>query len=500
MHETANRPVDMTPPRLAALAKLPVFFDLGGRRVLVIGGGEPALWKAELLLSAGAQVEIVAPHPHPDVSALVAASPRAVLDLRDWRESDLDGAALVVADVEDEEAERLAALARRRGIPLNVIDKPRYCDFQFGTIVNRSPVVIGIMTDGAAPILGQAIRRRIEAILPASLATWAAAAKAFRGAMRARLTGKAERRVFWELFVDTAFAGPPARQGAAAVLDRLAQEVLSNATEVLDGATGDLRGSVAIIGAGPGDPELLTLKAMRELQAADVIVYDRLVTPEVLELGRREARRIHVGKEGHGAACRQDDICALLVDLALAGERVVRLKGGDPAIFGRTGEEVAACREAGVPVRVVPGITTASAAAASLAVSLTHRDHAQRVQFVTGHDRRGALPADLDFDALADRRATVVVYMGRRTAGPLADALMARGLPAGTPVLAIADVSRPEQQVVATDLASLTHGVGLPVGRPIILMIGESLRLDPATEPVRPASGRVEPPLGYAIT
>uniref|UniRef100_UPI002C5A5184 uroporphyrinogen-III C-methyltransferase n=1 Tax=Enterovirga sp. TaxID=2026350 RepID=UPI002C5A5184 len=233
---------------------------------------------------------------------------------------------------------------------------------------------------------------------------------------------------------------------------------------------------VVIVGAGPGDPELLTLKAMRELQAADVIVHDRLVTPAILELGRREARRVHVGKEGHGAACRQEDISSLLVDLALAGERVVRLKGGDPAIFGRTGEEVAACREAGVPVRIVPGITTASAAAAALGGSLTHRDHARRVEFVTGHDRTGRLPQDLDFAALADPRTTLVVYMARRTAAELAQRLLREGRAPATPAEAMTDVSRPDAAVAPMTLGDLARsGIPLPEGRPVIVLIGEAL-------------------------
>ena len=248
-----------------------------------------------------------------------------------------------------------------------------------------------------------------------------------------------------------------------------------------------------IVGAGPGDPELLTLKAMRELQAADVIVYDRLVTPGVLELARREARRVHVGKEGHGASCRQDDISALLVDLALAGERVVRLKGGDPSVFGRTGEEVAACEAAGVPVRVVPGVTTASAAAASLTLSLTHRDHAQRVQFVTGHDRRGGMPADLDFAALADPRATLVVYMGRRTAATLATRLMAEGLPATTPVIAVADVSRPEEERFGATVGDLAAGLALPERRPVIILVGAALAARGTVEPAVPGVGAVPP-------
>lgn len=460
------------PARMDPLAKLPIFLDLAGRRAVLCGGGEPAVWKAELLAAAGAELLVLAPEPHDELVALAARHPeRIALRRRRWCDADLDGAVLVVAELDDHaEAETLGRAARARGLLLNVIDKPDYCAFQFGTVVNRSPVVIGIMTDGTAPILGQAIRRRVEAVLPAGLSPWARAAGAFRDRLKALLPGRADRRLFWEHFVDRAFAGPPpAPADAVAVLERLAGQVGQQASARAG------RGEVAIVGAGPGDPELLTLKAMRELQAADVIVYDRLVTPGILELARREARRIHVGKEGHGAACRQEDISSLLVELALAGERVVRLKGGDPAIFARTGEEVAACREAGVPVRVVPGVTTASAAAASLSLSLTHRDHAQRVQFVTGHDRTGQLPADLDFEALADPKATLVVYMGRRTAARLAAILIENGLPADTPAVAVADASRPDQVTLRATVGDLCDGLALPERRPVIILIGASL-------------------------
>lgn len=465
-----TEPSRTRPARLAPLAKLPIFVDLVGRRIVLIGGGEPVVWKAELLAATGASLDIYAPEVEPDLEALAQSNERVRLHRRGWGPADLDGAAFVVADPQDEgEATRVQAAARARGLMLNAIDNPAFCDFQFGTIVNRSPVVIGIMTDGAAPILGQAIRRRIEAVVPASIAAWSRSAKAFRDQLKTLLPGRSDRRAFWERFVDVAFTSDVPEADQPAELERLAQGVGSG------GEHHGRVGEVVIVGAGPGDPELLTLRAMRELQAADIIVYDRLVTPGVLELARREARRVHVGKEGHGASCRQEDICALLVDLALAGERVVRLKGGDPSVFGRTGEEVAACEGAGVPVRVVPGVTTASAAAAALNLSLTHRDHAQRVQFVTGHDRRGDLPADLDLTALADPRATLVVYMGRRTAAKLATRLIGEGLPATTPVIAVADVSRPEEERISATLGDLAAGLALPERRPVIILIGTAL-------------------------
>ena len=467
-----NTPRETRPPRLDALAKLPIFLDLAGKRVVLAGGGEPVVWKAELLAAAGAKVAIYAEHPEPELEALVADHPDALtLHRRAWTDSDLDGAWLGVADEPDPaEAARFVAAARTRGLLVNVIDNPPYCDFQFCTIVNRSPVVIGISTDGAAPILGQAIRRRIEAILPASLGSWGRTAKIFRDRVKELFPTKADRRRFWEKFVDVTFISQAQEDEQLAKIELLAAEILA------DKGDGPAIGEVVLVGAGPGDPELLTLKAMRELHSADVIVYDRLVTPGVLELGRREARRVHVGKEGHGAACRQEDISALLVDLALEGKRVVRLKGGDPAIFGRTGEEVEACRAAGVPVRIVPGVTSASAAAAALGVSLTHRDHAQRLQFVTGHDRHGALPQDVDLDALADPRATTVVYMGRRTAATLAGELMRRGLAPATPVIVASNASRADEKHTATTLEALAEGAGLAVeNAPTLVLIGAAL-------------------------
>ena len=255
-----------------------------------------------------------------------------------------------MADCEaPEQAARFAAAARSRGALVNVVDQPTFCDFQFGTIVNRSPVVVGISTDGAAPILGQAIRRRIEAILPASLGAWGEAAQSFRNRVAAILPSRAARRRFWEKFVDVTFISQTEEDARLSELERLARETLA------ESGTTRGEGQVVIVGAGPGNPELLTLRAARELQAADVIVYDRLVTPEVLELARREARRVAVGKEGHGPSCRQDDINALVVSLAREGRRVVRLKGGDPSIFGRASEEIEACRAAGIRVAMVPG-------------------------------------------------------------------------------------------------------------------------------------------------
>jgi uroporphyrin-III C-methyltransferase/precorrin-2 dehydrogenase/sirohydrochlorin ferrochelatase len=449
------RPEDRRPARLNALPKLPIFLDLAGKTILVVGESDGIAWKAELLTAAGGTVRILAEDPSPELLALLRSNPeRLTLIRRGWRNADLQGASVAVADIEDrQEAQLFADTARRHGALVNIVDQPDFCDFQFGTIVNRAPVIVSISTDGAAPVLGQAIRRRIEAVLPSSLGTWAQTAKGFRERLREIVPTKTGRRRFWERFVDVTFISQAQEDEQLAAIERLARETLREEQKRLP------IGDVVIVGAGPGDPELLTLKAMRELQAADVIVYDRLVTPEILELARREARRIN----------------ALIVDLALAGERVVRLKGGDPAIFGRTGEEVAACRDAGVPVRIVPGITSASAAAALLNGSLTHRDHAQRVQFVTAHDRHGGLPENLNIGALADPQATTVVYMGRRTASKLATRLIEGGLPPNTPVAAVSNVSRDNQKSLHTTIMDVAHGVSLPEDGPVIIMIGASV-------------------------
>ena len=284
----------------------------------------------------------------------------------------------------DEEASRFAAAARAAGVPVNVIDKPAFCDFSFGSIVNRSPLVIGISTDGAAPVFAQAIRAKLEALIPFGFARWAEAARRWRDAVKSSGLPFAGRRRFWQMFTATALREPD-REPAPSDFDRILAETQAEGEK--SGA-----GSVTLVGAGPGDPELLTLRAVRALQSADVILIDDLVAPAILDFARREAKKMMVGKTGFAPSCKQDEINALMVSLAKSGRRVVRLKGGDPMIFGRAGEEIAACRKARVPVEVVPGISAAQGAASRLGVSLTHRKLARRVQYVTAHGADGKLP------------------------------------------------------------------------------------------------------------
>ncbi len=469
MSTEPRAPIETRLARMEPLARLPLFFALEERRVVLVGGSDAAAWKAELLSAAGATVDVFAEHPAPTLRSVAADPPRGTIRLhgRAWKPSDLEGAALAVgAFAEEDEAATFAAVARAAGVVVNVVDRPALCDFAFGSIVNRSPLVIGISTDGAAPSLAQGLRAKIEAVVPKGLKRWAEAAKAWRPAIQAASSSIDARRRLWERFTQMALA----RLDEAPCEGDL-RALLAAAPEA-DAAAG--RGEVTLVGAGPGSADLLTLRAVRALQSADVVLYDDLVSQDVLELARREAKTMLVGKKGHGPSCRQEDINRLMVGLARQGKRVVRLKSGDPGIFGRAGEEIEACRAAGVPVEVVPGITAAQGAAAALHASLTHRRHAQRVQFVTGHGRDGGLPHDLDFAALADRRATTCIYMGRRTASALARRLIAEGLPASTPAVAMCNVARENERIERTSVGGLASGHGLPDGPgPTLVMIGQ---------------------------
>ena len=453
--------------RIAPLAVLPVFFDLTDKRVIAIGGSKPATWKIELLAAAGAHVQVLAPVDSwcDDLIALAesgaAAGSISLVDCH-WAPSDLSGAALAVADIEDDaEAMAFVEAAQSQSVPYNVIDRPEFCQFQFGTIVNRSPVVIGISTAGAAPILGQAVRRRIETLLPATLAAWARLAQRVRGDVMSRLEAGPQRRAFWERLVDRAFGdtAPSAMDGDI--------DAISAVPPV---------GRVTLVGAGPGDADLLTIKAMRALQSADVILFDDLVSAEVLELARREARRLLVGKRAARDSCKQEDINAMMLSLARQGKHVVRLKSGDPMIFGRAGEEIEMLERHGIAVTVVPGVTAALALASRLGLSLTHRDHAQSVRFVTGHSRQGALPDSLNWQALSDPATTSVYYMSRRTLPQIVDQLTARGMALDTPAVIAGNVGRADEQVWRGSIGEAVAAVvAFPLSAPTIFAVGNAL-------------------------
>ncbi|WP_284178244.1 siroheme synthase CysG [Rhabdaerophilum sp. SD176] len=460
-------PTSQPPARIAPLATLPVFHKLQGRFVVLAGHSDGVRWKAELLAAAGAEVRLFAP---PGAFAEPFADARIRLQDRPWKPADFAGAALAIGDFEtDDQAGAFAAAARKAGIPVNLIDRPAFCDFQFGAIVNRSPLVISISTDGAAPVFGQAIRARIEAMLPPGLAHWAAAARDWRRYVQASRPAYALRRLFWERFTERAMAEPERRPDAGDRRDLLRAFARDRQAPPA--------GRVSLVGAGPGDPDLLTLKALRALHSADVILHDDLVAPEILDLARRESERIRVGKTGHGPSCRQGDISALIVREALAGKRVVRLKGGDPLIFGRATEEIDACRRAGVAVDIIPGISSAQGAAAVLGFSLTERKKARRIQYVTGHGEDGLLPADMNWAAIADPVTTTVVYMPRRTLEGFVREALAAGLAPATPAVAVVNATRPTQIHRCARIDALPVALGdLPETGPMLVMIGAVIR------------------------
>jgi uroporphyrin-III C-methyltransferase/precorrin-2 dehydrogenase/sirohydrochlorin ferrochelatase len=453
---------------MSALARLPVFLALEGKRAVLAGGSAAAAWKAELLAAAGAQVDVYAIDASDELLQVAADPPRGAVTInrRGWTADDLKGAAVAIGAFDDDEgAAAFAAAARAAGVPVNVIDKPAFCDFAFGAIVNRSPLVIGISTDGAAPVFAQAVRAKLEALLPKGFAAWAAAAARWRSAVKASGLSFAGRRKFWQVFTAHAVANPGSEPGQRD-FDRFVAEVKGLGAAVESG-------SVTLVGAGPGDPELLTLRAVRALQSADVILFDDLVSRDVLDFARREARKMLVGKTGFGPSCKQEDINALMVSLAKQGKRVVRLKGGDPLIFGRAAEEIDACAAANIAFDVVPGITAAQGAAARLGIPLTDRKHARRLQYVTGHARNGQLPNDLDWQSLADPATTTAIYMPVRTLAALVEKATAEGLDPRTPALAIARATRPDQAVVSAPVGELPLRLAeADLPGPVLVMIG----------------------------
>lgn len=448
------------------LACLPVFFQLRGKRVVLAGDSGSAQWKAELCHAAGAHVDLFCLDPDPGLIGLARQAAAINLIRRGARPEDFAGAALAIGDFDNaSDADEFKASARAAGVPVNLVDKPDLSDFQFGAIVDRSPLVIGISTDGAAPVLAQTVRGRLEALFPAGVKLWAGAAKIWRGELKRRDPPPRARRAFWELFSARAVdAGD--REPSEGDFDELLAEAMAVAP-----APG--RGSVALVGAGPGDPELLTLKGLRALQSADVILYDHLVAPGVLAMARREAQKIPVGKRGYRPSCRQDHIIAMLIALASAGKRVVRLKGGDPMIFGRANEEIAALRDAGAPVEVIPGVTAALGAAASLQTSLTERLKARRVQFVTAHAQDGTLPDDFDWPSLCDPRASSIVYMGVRMLGLLCQRLLEHGADGATPAVLVERATWPDENIVSGTIGTLAAKVAAAdLGGPCLILIG----------------------------
>jgi uroporphyrin-III C-methyltransferase / precorrin-2 dehydrogenase / sirohydrochlorin ferrochelatase len=445
---------------------LPIFCRLDNKPVLLVGGGEVAERKARLLLDAGARLTVVSPALDPELAALAASGTIDWL-AAEFEPAQLTGKWLVVAATDRREVNALVyQSANQAGIFANVVDDPKRSSFIMPSIIDRSPLMVAISSGGKAPVLARLLREKLEALLPQHLGAMAAFAGGLRDRVKARFASMGERRQFWERLLGADRLGQALARGDKASANQLADALFAEDV----GA----KGEVILVGAGPGDPGLLTLHALRHMQQADLVVYDRLVSDEVMALVRRDARRIFVGKQAGNHCVPQEGINQLLLEEAKKGQRVVRLKGGDPFIFGRGGEELETLVGSGVGFQVVPGITAASGCAAYAGIPLTHRDHAQSVRFVTAHGKGGT--QDLDWHLLAKDRQTLVFYMGLSSCAVIREQLLAHGKEGDTPVALIERGTQPNQRVIRGTLDQLPE-LAVGVDSPALIMVGTVVTL-----------------------
>jgi uroporphyrin-III C-methyltransferase/precorrin-2 dehydrogenase/sirohydrochlorin ferrochelatase len=447
---------------------LPIFMNIRGRRTLVVGGGEVAARKVGLLLEAGAAVTVVSPALG---STLQAQADGGAIT---WRQAvfapaDLEGVDLAVAATDDEQVNRqVSELAQARSLPVNVVDNPELCSFLMPSIIDRSPVQIAVSTGGASPVLARLLRARLESAIPAAYGRLAQLVESFRDQVKARFKDTNARRNFWEHVLQGEIA-----EMVFAGKDEQARDALEAA--VVAGKDEPV-GEVYLVGGGPGDPDLLTFRALRLMQQADVIVHDRLVSKQVLDLCRRDAERIYVGKERDNHALPQDEINMLLVKLAKEGKRVCRLKGGDPFIFGRGGEEIETLAAEGVTFQVVPGITAAIGMSSYAGIPLTHRDYSQSVTFVTGHLKDGSM--NLNWSALAQPNQTVVFYMGLKGLSVICDNLIKHGRSPDTPMALVQQATTPRQKEFIGTLGTMTKVIAKEeIKPPTLIVVGEVVQL-----------------------
>jgi uroporphyrin-III C-methyltransferase / precorrin-2 dehydrogenase / sirohydrochlorin ferrochelatase len=448
---------------------LPIFLKLTGRACAVIGGGEVAARKVALLLEAGACVTVTAQELAEPLAELLRHG-RIGHRAEAFSPAALQGVALVIAATDDRAVNaEVSRLAQAQSLPVNVVDDPELCSFIMPAIVDRSPVVIAVSTGGASPVLARLLRARLESLIPATYGQLAALSARFRDRVK-RALPQAARRPFWERVLQ----GPIAElvySGRVAEAERALARAIDDAEH-----RGPEPGEVYLVGAGPGNPELLTFAALRLMQQADIVLYDNLVSAPILELTRRDAERIYVGKQRALHTMRQEEINALMVKLAHAGRRVLRLKGGDPYVFGRGGEEIASLAASGVRFQVVPGITAACGVAAYAGIPLTHRDYAQSCVLVTGHLKDGSI--DLDWHGLARPRQTVVIYMGLLGLEATCDQLIAHGMPPDMPAAVVQQATLPQQRVVTATLADLAQRVAEAGLRPpTLVIVGDVVKL-----------------------
>ncbi|MDR0780908.1 MAG: siroheme synthase CysG [Pseudomonadales bacterium] len=446
---------------------LPISLRIATRQVLVVGGGAVAQRKAQLLLRAGARVRLVAPRVRAELKALLPP-PHEILE-RQFLDHDIDAVVLVVAATDDQALnERVHHLAVARQVLVNVVDQPALCTFIFPAIVDRSPLLIAVSSGGATPVLTRLLRARLETLIPSAYGSLAALMGRYRAVVKERLGTARQRLRFWESVVN----GPVAELTLSGQPERAARLL----EESLQGAGEPQRGEVYLVGAGPGDPDLLTFRALRLMQQADVVLYDRLVAPSILALTRQDADKIHVGKQRAQHTLPQEEISQLLVRLAQEGKRVLRLKGGDPFIFGRGGEEIQELAAANIPFQIVPGITAASGCASYAGIPLTHRDYAQSVRFVTGHLKDGS--CDLDWPQLVQPGQTLVFYMGLLSLPLICQELIKHGASPALPIALIQQGTLPEQKVYIGTLATLAQRIAHEsVKAPTLIIVGEVVRL-----------------------
>jgi uroporphyrin-III C-methyltransferase/precorrin-2 dehydrogenase/sirohydrochlorin ferrochelatase len=443
----------------------PLFHRFADQQIVVVGGGAIALRKITLLEKSGARIRVVAP------DILAALKNRASCECieREFIDSDIQGCSLVVVATNNGVLNsHISVLARAQGLLVNVVDSPSLCNVIFPSIVDRNPLVIAITSSGQAPVLARSVRAKLESTIPASYGQLAALAARFRAEVKATFSRSADRLSFWEKILN----GVTAEHVYAGRMDQAEQSLVAT----LHNPELRKRGEVYLVGAGPGDPDLLTFKALRLMQQADVVVYDALVSDAVMELVRRDAERIYVGKRRAQHTLAQGDINQLLVDQALLGNRVLRLKGGDPFIFGRGGEEIDLLAEQGIAFQVVPGITAASGCAAYAGIPLTHRDFAQSVRFVTGHLKDGS--ANLPWAELVSTSQTLVFYMGLSGIGTICQKLVEHGRDPHTPIALIQKGTTPEQRVFIGTLATMPGIVEREKPRaPTLTIVGEVVSL-----------------------
>lgn len=421
---------------------LPIFANIRNKLCLVVGGGSVGARKAGVLLQAGAKVRVVAPEIDPDLAGMQGVEPIVA----HFEEKHLDGVTLIIAATNDRSVnKRVSELAQARNIPVNVVDDPELCSIIMPAILDRSPLMVAFSSGGASPVLTRMMRGKLESVIPQNYARLAGFAERFRERVKTKVTNPAKRRIFWENALDGVVA-EKVLTGDETTAEAILQQMLADEDNIV-------RGEVYLVGAGPGDPDLLTFRALRLMQKADVVVYDNLVSKPIVEMTRRDADRIFVGKKRADHTMHQEEINELLVRLAREGKRVLRLKGGDPFIFGRGGEEIETLAAEGIPFQVVPGITAASGVASYAGIPLTHRDHAQACVFVTGHLKDGTM--NLDWDLLARPRQTVVVYMGLHGLDTLCAELVKHGLPDSTPIAIVQQGTTQNQRVFTGTLATL---------------------------------------------